>query len=264
MGSPDDEFFVLEEHQIMHGQGKTTYKLDRVLFALKISDSGRHLLYQYTLKKRKYLGTTSMNETLSFLVANQALCTPKSFVLDPFVGTGSILISCMHFKSHCLGFDIDWRVLKGKEYNMWSNVDQYKFDTSLLVDLVRSDLSLKKTWNFRHSLDAIVGDPPYGIRAGAKKVEHIDRIVPENFQKDHIVATSQYDVKDILNDLVEFAERSLKIGGRLIFWYPTDDNFKEKELPDHECFKLIGNVGEKLNSKLTRRLITYEKMKHKK
>ncbi len=34
-------------------------------------------------------------------------------MLDPFVGTASILVGASHFGAHCTGFDIDMRVLKG-------------------------------------------------------------------------------------------------------------------------------------------------------
>ena len=34
--------------------------------------SSRHLLDSYSIKKRRYIGNTSMDTTLSFLMANQA------------------------------------------------------------------------------------------------------------------------------------------------------------------------------------------------
>ncbi len=37
-----------------------------------------------------------------------------SLVLDPFVGTGSFLIACSHFKAYTMGADIDGRQLRGK------------------------------------------------------------------------------------------------------------------------------------------------------
>ncbi|KFG34354.1 putative methyltransferase, partial [Toxoplasma gondii GAB2-2007-GAL-DOM2] len=36
-----------------------------------------------------------------------------TLVLDPFVGTGSILISASYYGATCVGSDIDIRVLKG-------------------------------------------------------------------------------------------------------------------------------------------------------
>jgi tRNA (guanine10-N2)-methyltransferase len=164
MKDPTFEFYILEDF-FERRKDDEEEKIRKLYFTRRIKgDSGRGLLHRYTLKKRKYIGTTSMNETLSFLCANQALAGPNSFIMDPFVGTGSILISCMHFGSHCIGTDLDYRVLKGKnDVHMWDNIEQYKFPTDLLVDLVRSDVAQLSTWNLRSQLDAIVCDPPYGF-----------------------------------------------------------------------------------------------------
>ena len=52
---------------------------------------------KYTLKKRPYLGPTSTDHLLAFLMANQGQVQPGDFVLDPFVGTGSIAVACTVF-----------------------------------------------------------------------------------------------------------------------------------------------------------------------
>ena len=48
---------------------------------------------RYDLKKRPYLGPTSTDHELAFLMANQAQITPGDLVYDPFVGTGSIAVA---------------------------------------------------------------------------------------------------------------------------------------------------------------------------
>lgn len=45
---------------------------------------------KYSLKKRPYLGPTSTDHELAFLMANQGQVRAGDFVYDPFVGTGSI------------------------------------------------------------------------------------------------------------------------------------------------------------------------------
>ena len=46
-------------------------------------------------------------------------------MLDPFVGTGSLLVACTAFGAQCHGWDIDWRVLqgiiKGKRQPLFAN-----------------------------------------------------------------------------------------------------------------------------------------------
>lgn len=45
---------------------------------------------KYDLKKRPYLGPTSTDHELAFLMANQGQIKQGDFVYDPFAGTGSI------------------------------------------------------------------------------------------------------------------------------------------------------------------------------
>lgn len=48
----------------------------------------RELIDKYSLKKRTYIGSTSMDAQLSFIMANYAQVQPGEIVVDPFVGTG--------------------------------------------------------------------------------------------------------------------------------------------------------------------------------
>merc|ERR1712000_150890 len=66
-------------------------------FGRRIGENCRSLLHRYTLSTRPFIGTTSMKPILSFLVANQALANKNSIILDPSVGTGSLILSCAHF-----------------------------------------------------------------------------------------------------------------------------------------------------------------------
>ena len=68
---------------------------------------------KYNLKKRPYLGPTSTDHELAFLMANQAELSEGDFVYEPFVGTGSIAVALQHFKTFVTGCDLDMRVLKG-------------------------------------------------------------------------------------------------------------------------------------------------------
>jgi tRNA (guanine10-N2)-methyltransferase len=63
-------------------------------------------------------------------MANMAQVAPGRVVLDPFVGTGSILVAAAHFGGFCFGTDIDIRVLHGigkGGKNVFSNFDQVIF-----------------------------------------------------------------------------------------------------------------------------------------
>ena len=76
----------------------------------------RSEINHYDLKKRLYLGPTSLDETLALIMANISLVEAGTLCYDPFVGTASILIALSHFGAICSGGDIDPRVLRGDMY----------------------------------------------------------------------------------------------------------------------------------------------------
>lgn len=80
----------------------------------QICDTQRHLIDVYDLKKRAYIGTTSMESEASLLMANQALAAPGKWMYDPFVGTGSMLYTAAGFGALTFGSDIDGRQIRGK------------------------------------------------------------------------------------------------------------------------------------------------------
>lgn len=66
------------------------------------------------LKDRKFIGNTSMDPLLSIVMANLANVKENDIVVDPFVGTGSILVAAASLGAHVIGSDIDWLMLHGK------------------------------------------------------------------------------------------------------------------------------------------------------
>ena len=58
---------------------------------------GGSLWPAYRLSSRPYVGPTSLDPELTFVMANLAGAGPCSLVLDPFCGTGSTLLACAHF-----------------------------------------------------------------------------------------------------------------------------------------------------------------------
>ena len=53
-------------------------------------DGQRHLANKYSIKKRHFIGNTSMDPTLALIMANMAKVTHNTVVFDPFVGTGKL------------------------------------------------------------------------------------------------------------------------------------------------------------------------------
>jgi tRNA (guanine10-N2)-methyltransferase len=104
------------------------------------------------------------------------------YVLDPFVGTGSLLIPPSHFGAVTTGCDIDMRVLKGysvgytkptmkkvseeeEHTNIYTNFLHYDLPCP---QILRSDIN-HPCFKNRGFFDSIICDPPYGYRAISRK-----------------------------------------------------------------------------------------------
>lgn len=68
---------------------------------------------KFELNNRIYLGPTSIDNQLGFLMGNLAGIKEGDNVLDPFVGTGSLLLAPSYFGANCFGSDLDCRVIQG-------------------------------------------------------------------------------------------------------------------------------------------------------
>ena len=126
-------------------------KPNRIYIGSLIAEGQRKLLTHYSLDKRYYIGNTSMDPEICFLMGNLAKVKPGDLVIDPFVGTGSVLISCAHLGAYIMGTDIDRRILHGWSKSTRSgqmkrfpdeclkrSMQQYGLD-GLYVDLLAAD-----------------------------------------------------------------------------------------------------------------------------
>lgn len=69
-----------------------------------MADGNRGQINEISLKTRKFIGNTSMDATLSLLMANQAMVKQGDLVYDPFVGTGSLLVAAAKFGGNFIVF----------------------------------------------------------------------------------------------------------------------------------------------------------------
>ena len=110
--SPAHELVFLEDWSRFHAaatedsEAALLYTPERSFFG-KIVGFGREVQTDYSLNRRPFLGTTSMAPLPAHLCAVSALVGSGSLVLDPFCGTGSILVSCAALGASVVGSDID-------------------------------------------------------------------------------------------------------------------------------------------------------------
>ena len=142
------------------------------------------------------------------------------------MGTGSFPLACAHFGAAIFGSDLDGRSIRGKGgRSVKGNFEHY--DTSSLylggfiADLTNSPLcdGQRGMW-----LDAILCDPPYGVREGLKvlgstkvalqEVVLLSDGTPAHLSNHYIPPKKPYSFVRMLDDILAFSASVLVDGGR--------------------------------------------------
>ncbi|KAF3653272.1 putative glycine-rich RNA-binding protein 7-like isoform X1 [Capsicum annuum] len=213
-----------------------------------------------------------MDAEMAFLMANQAQAKAGRLVYDPFVGTGSILVAATHYGAITMGADIDIRVVRdgrGPDRNVWSNFKQYGLP--MPIALLRADNNLPLCrLGLKEVFDAIVCDPPYGVRAGGRNSGGRKLLkgvigpytVPDDKRTGHIPSTAPYSLVECVHDLLDLAAKMLVLGGRLVYFYPVvrEDESIDTTFPEHPFFKLVATSEQVLSYRYSRVLLNMVKI----
>ncbi len=167
---------------------------------------------------RPFFHPTSMHPKLARALVNLAEVNGKSTILDPFCGTGGILIEAGLMGMNIIGRDIDKKMVAGCK----TNLGHY----GLIGDLEVSDI---------HDLteiraDAIITDPPYG-RSSYK---------------------STNSVEGLYKAVIEKSRQILLHGNRLVLTLPS--GYK----PDFIGFRSLDSFDIRVHKSLTRRIHVLE------
>lgn len=265
----DNIFFYVENYG-RHPEKAPEDPLE-IFFGKWLCDGNRRAMNFLSLKSRKFISNTSMDPLFALIMANLALVKDGDIVLDPFVGSGSLLVASAYFGARVFGSDIDYLLLHGKtkptradvkkrepEECIRTNFKQYEMEEKYL-DILVADTS-KPLWR-KFEFDAIITDPPYGIRENSQKIGTMkaDVKIPEELLAAHIPSKVHYSLGNIVDDLFELGLTNLKIGGRLVFWFPKSRNEShEGSLPIHSSFKLLSYSVQQLAQNVDRILVCYE------
>ena len=173
--------------------------------------------------------------------------------------------------AHVLGMDIDFLLLHGlskssccgsppkssrlqpQAIHMYSLGAQY-------LDVIVGDTSIHK-YSSRLEFDAIVTDPPYGIRESSQKVgSHKNSVVPPECLANHYPSKIRYDFDSIVGDLMELAGGHLVYGGRLVFWVPVSRPLEVDLDFEWEGLRMVSKCEQILTRKSSRFLVCMEKV----
>ena len=138
------------------------------------------------------------------------------------------------------------------------------------VSVVQFDVTQTEgtTGSIRPIFDAIVCDPPYGVRARSQKVgvSEAKKTKPkkessrndEEHKEPRYAQTEHFDFIELHDHLLHVAALLLRSGGHLVFLFHTDDeNPPEKnKFPEHPQLEFLRSSKDNLTRHRARHLIT--------
>jgi tRNA (guanine10-N2)-dimethyltransferase len=180
---------------------------------------------QFEKRKNRLLPFTSpvsIHPRLARALVNLTVNRPDAEILDPFCGTGSILIESAMMGFRSFGSDISKEMIEGAEKNL-----RYLGLNAELRVLDVEDIS-----QFGRKFDCIVTDPPYG-RSSSTRKEPLNELYSR-----------------AINSFVD----NLKEGGRIGMILPNDEklDFKDELV-------LIRSTSVRVHRSLTRNFLIFQK-----
>ena len=168
--------------------------------------------------KRPFFYPGSMSPKLARGMVNLTRAKKGSTVLDPFCGTGGILLEAGIIGAGVIGTDIDEKMVEGTKKNLeYCNIDDY--------NIFQGDA---RYITLEEKVDAIVTDPPYGISA----------------------STAGIDSKQIYEESLASMQELLKEDGYICM--ATPHYLDIHELVSHTKFKIIEQYKIRMHKSLTR------------
>ncbi len=131
---------------------------EKFIFGVKLAEIPPKPFVERRPKKKPFFHPSAMQAKLARCMVNLAKPKAEELLLDPFCGTGSMLIEAALIGCRVLGLDIQRRMVKGTLQNLaYFNI---KSEGAITADA--RNLPITK-------VDCVVTDPPYGRSATTLK-----------------------------------------------------------------------------------------------
>ena len=199
---------------------------DRIFISERLIKRSKKHYYELKPHKRPFFYPGSMSPKLARGMCNLSRVKTGSIVLDPFCGTGGILIEAGIIEAKVVGIDIDEKMVEGTKKNLeYCHIKDYQVFQG---DARNIELPFK--------VDAIVTDPPYGISASTAGVES----------------------KKIYEDTLFSMQEIIKEDGFICM--ATPHYLDIHELVSHTKFKIIEQYHIRMHKSLTRVISVLKKL----
>ena len=264
LDAPDHRLWLVEDRQRLKDLGALPDPPPRFLLLLQLRGSVAPIqarMTQLDLRKRAFLSTSTLPADRALLLCNLGLArapVDDPTVLDPYCGSGGILLAAAALGAQTVGSDLDWRMVSD---NRWPiriptspdrperGVERVRMRDNfveaglpepralLTLDVGADDAATRLlAANGGQPYDALVCDPPYGRR---------------EFQGGEAAWDGELTFKvdaaalgGTLRTLLGLARQALSPGGRLVFLAPVRSP-KDPSKPAKEALRaMLGAEGE--------------------
>ena len=167
-------------------------------FGVLLTKTQRDIIAQQKPSTRAFFKPSSMNPLLARVLANLLRIRPQTIIVDPFCGTGGLLLEAFDLGARIIAIELDTKTVAGAKQNLRRQGHVIKGDARQLP------LRL---------IDGILTDPPYGRSASTKGVplpelikvflsDAADRLLPNrlvcisfpmHFPFQRLLSTSKFD-----------------------------------------------------------------------
>ncbi len=234
------EVWLVEDRRVLEGGGPLPGDPPRFRLLLRLPTSlpdTRDWLRVLDLRRRAFLGASTLPPDRALLLCNLGLsgAGPGASLLDPFCGSGGVLLAAAALGARVTGSDLDRRMLrevrvpidipvsKGRPgrgveaVRMRDNFDESGLpgpQALLRLDVGAPDAAAQLlAANGGRPYDALVTDPPYGRREFQGGAGAWDGALSYRVDADALW--------DTLGRLLDLAAAALRPGGRLVFFAPV-------------------------------------------
>ncbi|RLE85973.1 MAG: hypothetical protein DRJ39_00680 [Thermoprotei archaeon] len=172
---------------------------DIFVLGILLKEIKRGYLLKWSPRKRPFFMSSALDVFTSRIMLNLSESRKNSVILDPFAGTGGILIDAVKIGCDVVGIDVKPYIAKG----CLTNLKHYVNDEKIMGVIQCDSLALPLRDN---CVSAIVTDPPYGRSS----------------------TTLGRDLKIIYSNFIDEAARILKNKSVLTMLYPSHLSELEK------------------------------------
>jgi len=182
-------------------------------------DTGYKKCLRHHISHRPYFSPISIHPRIARAMVNLSNCNEKEPLIDPFCGTGGILIEAADMGIEITGIDLKEKMVEYTKGNLKHYGFEGKLITSDLEEVINQDFS------------SIVCDPPYGIAS----------------------TTGGENIEKLMKRSLDIFQRKLGKGQRLVIAVSNPDIIK------HPNLKLLHKFEWYIHKSLTRNIIVLEK-----